>query len=141
MDLEKLNDNEVAQLINEAKHFLENFNLTVPMGKFNIDQTVLGESSNLKYIWHAYRGRLDTKYSLHIRFKQNNAHLVRLCINGTRHHNYDGTTVEGNHIHLYRYVNNSIVSYAYPLDNYIFKSNDTLEDAIDKFLQFVNIRT
>lgn len=141
MDLEKLNDNEVAQLIDEAKHFLENFNLTVPLGKFNIDRTVLGESSNLKYIWHAYRGRLDTKYSLHIRFKQNNAHLVRLCINGTRHRNYDGTTVEGNHIHLYRYVNNSIVSYAYPLDNYIFESNDTLEDAIDKFLQFVNIRT
>lgn len=141
MDLEKLSDNEVDELIDEAKHFFESFTLTVPLGKFNEDHIVLGESSNLKYVWHGYKGRLDTKYSLHIRFKQNNAHLVRLCINGTRHHNYDGTIVGGNHIHLYRYVNNSIVSYAYPLDDYIFNSNDELENAIEKFLQFVHIRT
>ena len=140
MDLEKLSDNEVDELINEAKNFLEKFVLRVPLGKFNENRNVLGESSNLEYIWHAYRGRLDTKYSLQIRFKQNNKHLVRLCINGTRHHNYDGTIIEGNHIHIYRYINNAVFDYAYSLDKYTFNSSDELGDAISKFLQFVHIR-
>ncbi|MBP2056971.1 hypothetical protein J2Z60_000133 [Lactobacillus colini] len=139
MDLEKLTDNEVNELIHEAKHFLENFVLSVPLGKFKENRNVLGESSNLEYIWFAYRGALESKYSLHIRFKQNNVHLVRLCINGSNHHNYDGTIVNGNHIHIYKYANNNIFDYAYPLDDYIFNSTDKLGDAIHKFLNFVHI--
>ena len=34
MDLEKLSDNEVDELIDEAKHFFESFTLNVPLGKF-----------------------------------------------------------------------------------------------------------
>ena len=55
MDLEKLSDNEVDELIDEAKHFFECFTLSIPLGKFNEDHIVLGESSNLKYVWHGYR--------------------------------------------------------------------------------------
>lgn len=61
--------------------------------------SVSGQFSNIAYKMHVYRGNIGYKYSVHLRFTNNNVHLIRLCINGSRHHNEDGTIVGKNHLH------------------------------------------
>ena len=142
MDLEKLSDNDVSKLIQEVKYYFEKFTLNIPLiiNKYKKDIKVKGYSSNLEYIFHAYCGRIETRYSLHIRFKETHTHLVRLCINGSRHKNSDGTELGPNHIHIYRFNGSEPEAYAYPLDNYDFDATDSLESAINKFIEFVNIQ-
>lgn len=140
MDLEKLTDNEVNMLIDEIKTSLTNISINIPLvGKYKMDMKVTGKTSNLVYSFHAYRGRIENKYSMHIRFKETNAHLVRLCINGSAHHNSDGTKVSGNHIHIYRFNGKYPESYAYPLEDYEFDENDPLDKALSNFIKLLHI--
>lgn len=92
MNLDKLSNDEVLTLINEIKKCLSAIQLQLPLiGKYKKELQLKGDNSQVEYVFHAYRGRIENKYSLHLRFKENNIHLVRLCINGSRHHNSDGT--------------------------------------------------
>lgn len=88
MDLSSLNDNEVKALIEELKNFLKEVRIEIlPIGKYKQVAEVVGKASGISYRLHIYRGLLENKYSMHLRFAENNIHLVRLCINGNKHHN------------------------------------------------------
>lgn len=140
MDLEKLSDDEVNMLIDEAKTSLTNISINIPLvGKYNLDMRVKGETSNLIYTFHARRGKIENKYSMHIRFKETNTHLVRLCINGSAHHNSDGTKVSGNHLHIYKFNGQHPEAYAYSLKDYEFDESDPLDKAISNFIKLLHI--
>lgn len=78
---------------------------------------------------------------MHLRFAENNIHLVRLCINGNKHHNSDGSVVGVNHIHIYKLnENGQPEGYAYDLTDFPFSENDDLADAVDKFFSYINLQ-
>lgn len=141
MNIDNLSESEVVILINKVKHFLDNPQFSIPIfGNFKFDEDVQDPDNKIKYKLHAGRGNLSSKYSIHIRFSDNNFHLVRLCINGQRHTNkLDNTTVSGNHLHIYN-KNDPSHCYAYELEKYgKFISTDDLEESFNKFLIFNNI--
>jgi len=140
MKLDTLTDIEVAALIKELKYFLNNPQFDIPMfGKYKDEEVVLDKLNNIEYRFKAYRGSLDTKYSIHIRFLDNNIHLVRLCINSSNHKNNDGSKVGRNHIHIYKFDGNDQTDHAYDLDKVPFDESDDLTKAVNKFFNFVNI--
>lgn len=144
IDTESLSKEEVERLINEVKYFSENITLSIPLiGKYKLDKEVVGKESELSYRFHVYRGlNAPLKYSLHLRFSDNNLHLIRICINGSNHKNYDGTKVGKNHVHIYDYVEaeNKVFDYAYELKNFPFDENDQLSDAVNKFTEYISLK-
>lgn len=141
MELDTLTDMEVSALIMELKHFLKNPKINVPMfGKYKQEETVVDKLNNIEYKFKSYRGNLDTKYSIHIRFLDNHKHLVRLCINGSNHINNDGKKVGKNHIHIYKFDGVEQSDYAYDLSKVPFDEHDDLAKAVNTFIEFVNIK-
>lgn len=141
MNIDNLSESEVVILIRNVKHFLDNPQVSIPLcGTYEFDENVQDPDSKIKYKLHARRGNLNIKYSIHIRFSDNNLHLVRLCINGPRHTNkLDNTKVSGNHLHIYD-KNDPSHNHAYELEKYgKFISTDDLGKSFDKFLRFNNI--
>ncbi|RHW52859.1 hypothetical protein DS834_02950 [Lactobacillus bombicola] len=142
MDINNLSNSEVVKLILQTKHFLDNPSISIPIfGKYRCDETVQDNVNGIEYKLHAYRGNnIKNKYSIHIRFTDNNIHLVRLCINGLPHINKsDKSKVTGNHLHIYD-SNSPDHNYAYDLKKYgNFISTDDLEESFEKFLKFVKI--
>lgn len=142
MNLDKLTDSEVATLIQSIKVFLNHPILITPtIGKFKTEDSVSDKINGISYKLSIFRGNLDTKYSMHIRFGTNNYHLVRLCINGSRHHNSDGSVLPKSHIHIYRFRNGTIEAYARQLDTTPFDKSDELAKSMEKFIKYVNIKT
>lgn len=140
MDTNQLSTSEVKFLISEFKHFLTPIKLVVPeIGKWQKDYEVKGQNSHLKYKLHIYRGNLIYKYTLHLRFLQTNIHLVRICINGHRHHNEDGTIVGVNHIHIYKFHDHHVEGYAYNLSEFPFDKDQELCKAIEDFFSYIHI--
>lgn len=140
MNIDSLGTAEVYALISETKEFLKHPTFSVPtLGKYQKEAIVTGTTNHIEYKFKIYRGNLNIKYSMHLRFIENNKHLVRLCINGSRHHNTDGTKVSPNHIHIYDFHDGYIEGKAYELDDVPFDKDDDLTVAVDKFLDFLNI--
>lgn len=141
MDIDNLSDSEVVTLIKEIKHFLDHPVFAFPQtGKYKKSEIVQDKINGIEYKLVIYRGNLENKYSMHIRFSENDIHLVRLCINGSTHTNKsDGTTVGKNHIHIYKNEEPVRKDYAYDLEKYNFVKTDDLANSFDKFIQFVSI--
>ncbi len=59
-------------------------------------------------------------------------------MNGSRHHNLDGSVVGRSHVHIYHPENNE--TYAYPLVSFPFGESDDLRMAIDKFTTYINLK-
>lgn len=138
-NLDNLTDREVELLIKESKHALKDLAFNITLGKFKLDKELISTHNKIEYRFHAYRGSLTTKYSIHIRFEENNLHLVRLCINGQKHHNRDKTIVSGNHIHIYTTSSGSYEDYAYELSDFPFDKNKELGPALDDFMCYTHI--
>lgn len=143
IDTAKLTSEEVSDLISEIKEFANQINISIPLvGKFKLDKEAIGKKTQIEYRFHIYRDNIKIKYSLHLRFADSNIQLIRLCINGTRHKNYNGTRTGRNHIHIYKYVSekNKVFEYAYDLTNFPFSVQDDLSDAVDKFSKYINLK-
>ncbi|QLL71026.1 hypothetical protein GTO83_06780 [Lactobacillus sp. 3B(2020)] len=141
MDTNNLSDSAVKELIQELKNFLKPTTIDIPqLGKYKKEASLVGKRHGIEYKFHVYRGNIQVKYSIHLRFVKNDVHLVRLCINGTKHHNEDGTVVGKNHIHIYKKHNDHIESYAYDLKQFPFDESSELSEGVEKFLSYVNIR-
>lgn len=141
MDTDSLAPNEVHSLINELKYFFKSTTFNIPqIGKYKKESYISGKTSNLEYKFYIYRGKIHYKYSMHLRFSNNDKHLVRLCINGTRHHNEDGSVVGKNHIHIYTlHSDNHVEDYAYDLKKFPFDPDNELDQAVEKFIKYLNI--
>jgi len=121
MELDELTSIEVAALINELKNFLKHPTIEIPtVGKYQKEANVVDRLNKIEYKFNCYRGNIDIKYAIHLRFIENNKHLVRLCINSNRHQNPDGNKVSRNHIHIYEFNGKDVINKAYELDDVPF---------------------
>lgn len=110
-------------------------------GKIKRDDIVLGIYEGIEYKLHLYRHPLQAdRYSIHLRFTENNHHLIRIDINNGSHRNPDGIKIKQNHIHIYKYEEGlPRDAYAFPLDT--DDSNIvSVFDALEYFLKYNNIQ-
>lgn len=144
----------VNMLIDLSKHFLcdPNFAFLLKPG-YKDDACVKliykdpddqKKQININFILFIRQGNVEkNKYSIHIRFRHNNIHLVRLCMNGGNHKNKNKQKIKGSHIHIY---DKNDISHAYYLRAYylkdfsIFSSKDNLRESLKHFERFVHIQ-
>jgi hypothetical protein len=148
-DLDNLTDDEVHELMHALKHpsvvksfttWYQNIATELFLGTVDYpDQLVIDEIDNVKYILHARRGMLENRFSIHLRFKNNNMHLLRLDI-GTTHRNPDGTRVDEDHVHIYVNSQKHSKHYAIPLSASEFPNVKNFADALTSFLEYTNIQ-
>lgn len=143
MSLDQLTDPDVINLINTFKQFIKDpIKLPPLVGSTKDDAYVEDSVNGIRYVMHYYRGNIENKYSIHLRFTDNNIHLVRLCINGGRHYNADGTFADGNHIHLYHFIKGlgEVEAHVYPLTSTPFGDPQSLIEDLEKFIAYVHVK-
>lgn len=144
MAYQHFSDADVINLVRAFKEFLQApIQLPALIGRTKDDTFVEDSVNHIHYVLHYFRGNLENKYSIHLRFSSDHTHLVRLCVNGSRHYNSDGTFEEGNHLHLYHYVEalDLIEARVYPLNDLDFANPEQLIIDLEKFIAYVNIQT
>ncbi|ANY14370.1 hypothetical protein BCY75_05660 [Latilactobacillus curvatus] len=100
-----LTDSEVRNLINSLKNCQKEIPNEIPLiGKIKDDTPVIDFKYHIQYKLHRYRNPIDdSRFSLHIRFKDSNEHLIRVDINNGTHLNPDRVKIPQNHMHIYHY--------------------------------------
>ena len=148
MDFDNLQDEEVQQIVQLLKHpknqmnFDEAYNkLLTLFGKLKIDESIIDEHEDIEFMLNVYRGRIEeSRFSLHLRFKEYHHHLVRIDIHPSNNHiNPDNTKVIGSHIHIYSNEFEPRDSVAIPINESDFPLVENLLDAFHKFLEYNNI--
>ena len=148
MDINNLSDAEVQQLIHRLKHpkNIVSFNETYQkisslFGRIDIEELII-DDGDIEYILSAYQGRLEVKsFSIHLRFKENHEHLIRVDVNPrNRHMNPDGTVVTESHLHFYNNQFSKKDAVAIPLKDSTFPNISTIVDAFAEFINYTNIK-
>ena len=81
MDYDSLSDADVVNLVNTFKQYIENPIPVPPLVGDAKDDCVVEDSVNgIHYILHYYRGSIENKYSIHLRFTANNEHLLNFQV-------------------------------------------------------------
>lgn len=139
--LDHLTPNQVERLIKALKHFKKQLPIEMPeFGRLNDDTAVLSVAENIEYKLHRYRHPLENnRFSIHLRFKENNEHLIRLDINNGTHRNPDSTIIPQNHIHIYTDSDFAKDAIAYPLPTE-FTDLESIFSALEQFLSYTNIQ-
>lgn len=141
MDLDRLSDSEVFILVKSLKKLKKDLNLEITnSGKIKRDEQVMGIYDGIEYKLHLYRNPIEERrYSIHLRFTENNHHLIRIDVNNGTHRNPDGIKIVQNHFHLYKFEEGlRRDAYAYPLD---CEADDLISifTAFEKFLEYNSI--
>lgn len=121
---------------NQIQHHLSSL-----FGTIEINEAVI-DDDDIEYILRIYRGRVKaTRFSIHLRFKDNHQHLVRIDIDPSgRHQNPDGTIITSDHIHIYSNQFDKRDAIAVPLAQANFPNIQTIVDAFYEFENYTNIR-
>lgn len=149
MDFNNLNNEEVRQLINRlkkpfnSKKFNKRYQeaINTLLNSVNFEEIVV-DSDEIDYVVKIYRGRLDpSRFSIHIRFKEFQHHLVRLDVNPSQRHMNPETNeiIEGSHLHIYSNLHDKKDIIAIPIEKSDFPMVQELEDAVEKFFVYNNI--
>ncbi|QED60283.1 hypothetical protein FUT28_10485 [Enterococcus durans] len=110
------------------------------IGKIKDDTLVLGMSDGIEYKLHRYRHHLEKeRFSIHLRFKETNDHLIRIDINNGSHRNPDGEIISNNHIHIYKDSEYAKDAFAYPLPTE-FTDLESIFSVLEQFLLYTNIQ-
>lgn len=131
MDFNNLKDEEVRQLINRlkkpfnSKKFNKRYQeaINTLLNSVNFEEIVV-DSDEIDYVVRIYRGRLDpSRFSIHIRFKEFQHHLVRLDINPSQRHMNPETNeiIVGSHLHIYSNLHDKKDIIAIPIEKVIFQ--------------------
>lgn len=148
MDINSLDDTEVDALINRLKRPKNRLSfssvyqkINTFFGKLNIEEPII-DDDDIDYFIKIYRGRIETeRFSIHLRFKENHHHLVRIDVNpNINHNNPDGTKITGSHIHIYSNKYERKDAVAIPLTGSDFPNINTIIDAFTNFLSYNNIK-
>jgi hypothetical protein len=109
------------------------------LGKVKYDnQRIIGTIDKIQYILHVHVGKFENRFSIHLRFTENNIHLLRLDV-GTGHTNPDGVHIDEDHIHVYVSSEKHAKFFATPLSKSDFPNLKNIADALDAFLNYTNI--
>ena len=147
MDLNRLSKVEVDLLIDRLKNPMNllsygeiNVKLSAMFNSINITEAVI-DDGDVEYFLHVYRGKYDmTRFSFHLRFKDNHEHLVRVDINPTgKHVNPDGSVITDSHMHIYNPESSKKDSFAIPLNPKEFPNIETIIEAYMSFEQYINL--
>lgn len=148
-DINDIDDIDVQVLIHKLKHPIKkisyqsiNKQLLSLFGKIDINEAIIDDDDDIEYILHVYRGRIDAnRFSLHIRFKENNYHLIRIDINPSGHHdNPDGKRITNSHMHIYSNHQFKRDAWAVPLTQTTFPNVTTIINAFTDFEKYNNIK-
>lgn len=148
MDLDKLTDSQVQELIDRLKFpkntiSYEKINTVISslFGKIDIDEAII-DDDDLQYILHIYRGQYNPdRFSISLRFQETNNHLARIDIHPTgRHQNPDGSIITEDHIHIYSSQYEKKDAIAIPLKDYKFPNIDNIVEVYYSFVELTNIR-
>lgn len=139
--LEHLTESQINNLISSLKKILGNIPIEMPeFGRLKDDTLVLGVYDDIEYKLHRYRHPLEkNRFSIHLRFKETNEHLMRLDINNGSHRNPDGVVISQNHLHIYKDSEFAKDAWAYPLPS-DFTDCETIYEALEHFLRYTNIQ-
>lgn len=139
--LNHLTDIQVKNLIHSLKHMKGKLPSEMPViGKIKDDTLVLGIIEGIEYKLHRYRHPLEKeRFSIHLRFKETNDHLIRIDINNGSHRNPDGEIIPNNHIHIYKDSEYAKDAFAYPLPTE-FTDLESIFSALEQFLLYTNIQ-
>lgn len=143
MDLDKLTNSEVETLLESIKQLKQKLFLDTNFsGRIKQTEEVLGIHNGIEYKLYLYRNPVQSdRYSIHLRFKENDQHLIRVDVNNGSHRNPDGLKIQQNHFHIYRYEENESRrdAYAYPLES---EDSDlmTIFTALENFLEYTYIK-
>ena len=146
MDFNNLKDEEVRQLINRlkkpfnSKKFNKRYQeaINTLLNSVNFEEIVV-DSDEIDYVVRIYRGRLDpSRFSIHIRFKEFQHHLVRLDINPSQRHMNPETNeiIVGSHLHIYSNLHDKKDIIAIPIEKSDFPMVRELEDAVENFFVY-----
>lgn len=148
MDIENLDDEEVKKLIDRLKQpkniisFDQAYQkVSTLFGKIDIVEPIIDSDNDIDYFLKVYQGRLEKdRFSIHLRFKEQHHHLVRIDANpGNNHINPDGEKIVGSHIHIYSNKHTKKDAIAIPLEISDFPNVNTILDAFIEFLTYTNI--
>lgn len=93
-------------------------------------------SKNL-FLFDFYRGSFElSRYTFNKRYRQSIV-LMRYD-SGGRHTNPDGESFDGPHIHFYREGYND--KFAFPSSDLKIEESDSMEEVLEKLLQFCNVK-
>lgn len=139
--LNHLTDTQVENLIHSLKLMKESLPSEMPiLGKIKDDTLVLGVNEGIEYKLHRYRHPLEKeRFSIHLRFKETNEHLIRVDVNNGSHRNPDGKIIAKNHIHIYKDSEYAKDAFAYPLPT-DFADLESIFTALEQFLKYTNIQ-
>lgn len=140
INITNLSESEVKQLLSSIKNCTKAIPGDTPIiGKIKDDTPVVDFQNHIKYKLHRYRGSIETnRFSLHIRFQDNNQHLIRICVNNGKHRNPDGSIAPNNHMHIYNTNKNySSDSIATPLPD-VINDLSSLFIVLRDFLTYTN---
>lgn len=149
MDFNNLENEEVRQLIKRlkkpfnSKKFNKRYHeaINTLLNSVNFEEIVV-DSDEIDYVVKIYRGRLDpSRFSIHIRFKEFQHHLVRLDVNPSQRHMNPETNeiIKGSHLHIYSNLHDKKDIIAIPIEKSDFPMVRELEDAVEKFFVYNNI--
>ncbi|MBN7275553.1 hypothetical protein GNF18_10410 [Ligilactobacillus pobuzihii] len=153
LDLNNLNEKDVSYLINTLKYPSQEFKVedifntltTLNLYRVKKDAIVLGVIDDIEYVLHVSVSKyfdIEKRYSIHLRFKDNNEHLIRVDV-GSGHHNPNGypDCSHIDHIHIYNPDIEPHDAIAYPLSNYLdqFPNVSIIIKAFEEFLVYTNI--
>lgn len=146
-DINNLQDDEINILLDALKKpkriisfnkMYSDISTALFLGPMDEDQEIVDNENGIKYIFHIRRSRFEERYSIHLRFKRNSMHLLRLDI-GTGHENPDGTRINEDHIHIYVSSQKHAKYYGTALKLSDFPNVHTFVEALDSFLLYTNI--
>lgn len=110
------------------------------VGTVNAEEIVIGIVDDIEYKFVINRGSRDiNRYSLHLRFKENNIHLIRVDI-GSGHRYPDGTRINEPHIHFISDPNNHTNRKVIKLTDSNFPNVNTIVEAFEAFVCYTNIK-
>jgi hypothetical protein len=147
-DENNLTDEEVQHLLHVLKHpshLLDLKKLTnalISLTSDEIDETksIIDEIDGIEYWLHFYCGDpllLKPKYSIHLRFKKSNIHLIRVDI-GSAHRNPGQKRSREPHMHIYtnRFKKHDTIAQPIPIND--FPNIKSMVACLESFLQYTN---
>lgn len=148
MNLEQLTDQKVKELIGKLKYPKNTLSyhqinslISAMFGKIDVNEAII-DNDDIEYILGIYRGKYHAdRFTIHIRFKETNDHLIRIDVHpNNRHVNPDGTIIVGSHIHIYSSKYDKKDAIAIPLNDYDFPNIRTIVEVYSEFVKMANIK-
>lgn len=131
-----LTQSEADDLIRVPKRFVSSDPVSIPPGE-DESHELASHDNRERFLLDVWRGTIRlSKVKLQTRVRTIYV-LVRLDINGARHTNPDGTTIDGTHLHRYREGYGD--KWATAVDPNAFGNLSNLKLTFEDFLRYCNV--